>query len=483
MAENASAYSPDEVTLNDTVREPLPYNELNEYSLLIALLESDDTWDEYGALLAPVDFLANNHRVVFQEMKELAAAGGTLTAFQVASRISERFSPDHPAVQLAAQMHGQARLGDPRELVRLVQNDSIRRKLISELKASIANVHEVTSDDVNDLIESILHRVDAISSERLSDEDVAKSSLPVVLSPVLEEIDYIREHGHPRKYLNTGFKSLNEYSWGGFRPGHLIVLAGRPGMGKTSLALNIGENVLFHNDKETTVLFLSLEQRAEEIGAKLLSSTSQVPFGKLKQHRLRPEEEQAVVDATNRIQEYLQNFIIMNPNGLTINDLIHIVKQVKRAKGRLDLVVVDYVGLMQPAPKSRQESRALEIAEITRGLKNLANHESLPILALAQLNRNAASRIDKRPRLSDLRDSGSIEQDADMVMMLHRDERDQTQGSSGPNLFELIISKNRHGPMGMMNLKFHEQITVFEEPLSEDPEDLPGAQAVDPDYG
>ena len=480
MAENAPSY-PEELSINQTLREPLPHNDLNEYSLLIALLASTDTWDEYGALLNPVDFLNTNHKIIYEEMRSLADTGGTLTAFQIAGRIAERFSPDHPSVHVAAEMHGQSRLGEPRELLRLVQNDSIRRKLISELKASISNVHDGTSDEINDVIEETLRRIDAISDERLSDQDVIKSSAPHVLEPVLEELAYIKEHGQPRKYLNTGFDSLNEYSWGGFRPGHLIVLAGRPGMGKTSLALNISENVVFHNERDTSVLFLSLEQRAEEIGAKLLSSTSQIPFGKLKQHRLTASEEQKVISATETIREFMSNFIVMNPNGLTIGELVHIVKQVRRSLGRLDLVVVDYLGLMQPERNRRQESRALEIAEITRGLKNLANHENIPILALAQLNRNAASRVDQRPRLSDLRDSGSIEQDADMVLMLHRDTGKKNEPQQ--DLVDLIISKNRHGPTGTVRFQFYESITVFAEPKKDESEELPEVESIDPGYG
>ena len=232
-------------------------------------------------------------------------------------------------------------------------------------------------------------------------------------------------------------------------------------MGKTSFALNLCENAVRENGSGVTVLFFTLEQRSEEIMTKMLSAISEVPFGKLKTHRLSPKEEEQISDATESIREYLPNFIVMNPDGLAINDLVHTVKQVKRVHGRLDLVVIDYIGLMQPESERRWQSRTLEIAEITRGLKNLANHEEVPILALAQLNRNADSRTDQRPRLSDLRDSGSIEQDADMVMMLHRETAERNDPNY--NKVKLLVAKNRHGALGTIHLEVHDEITVFDE--------------------
>lgn len=471
MAENDPSYS-EPLRLDESISNPLPHNELNEYSLLAVLMESGDNWDMYGGQTSPSDFMVPNYRIVFEEMQKLADSGVELKAFNVASRISARLSPDHPAVQVAAEMHGAVGIGDPSTLLRNVQDYALRRKLISELKASISKLYDMETEDVNAEIDAILDRVDKVTEERLTDEDVIKNSAPELLDPVLEEIAYIREHGQPRKFLQTGFKGLDEMSWGGLREGHLIVLAGRPGMGKTSFALNLCEEAVFRNEKDTTVLFLSLEQRAEEIITKMISAISEIPFGKLKQTRLNAREEQELETAIRTIKEYLGNFIVMNPDGLTIGDLVHTVKQVKRSRGRLDLVVIDYVGLMQPPRNRRQESRALEIAEITRGLKNLANHAEVPILALAQLNRNADSRTDQRPRLSDLRDSGSIEQDADMVLMLHREVTEKNDPDY--DKVKLIVTKNRHGPMGSMTFKFIEAITVFEEiNVSEDSEPLP----------
>ena len=458
----------------DAVVDPLPFNQIAENALLVALFESTNAWDEFGILIKPEWFMDRSHRVIFEGMQDVANSGKEVTPNTVASRIRDRFSDhQHPAIDLLREMTYAVRVGDTRVFFRRVQNDYVRRNLIGALKSATGKAYESTSGDIDDLIEQIHRQIDVTSEERLTDDDIEKSSAPLLIGPVQEELDYIEKNGAPQKFLNTGYNQLNELSWGGFRPGHLVVLAGRPGMGKTSFALNLCENVFRQDPGDKTVLFFTLEQRTEEIMFKLLSAMSEVPFGMLKTRRLNTSDSKKVQDAKKIIEEYLSHFIVMNPDGLTINEMIHTVKQVKRARGRLDLVCVDYVGLMQPDESHRWQSRTLEIAEITRGLKTLANQEAIPILALAQLNRNADSRTDQRPRLSDLRDSGSIEQDADMVLMLHREETNRNEPDY--KKVKLIVTKNRHGPLGVVNLHFNENITVFTE-IDEKPEPLPDQQ-------
>ena len=458
--------------ISDSIVEHLPFNQIAENALLVALFDSVNAWDEFGILIKPEWFMDRSHRAIFEGMQEVAKSGKDVTPNTVATRIRDRFSDHmHPAIDLLREMTYAVRVGDTRVFFRRVQNDYVRRNLIGALKAATSKAYESKSDDIDDLIEQIHRHIDETSEERLTDDDIAKSSAPALMGPVEEELEYIREHGGPRRYLNTGFNRLNELSWGGFRPGHLNVLAGRPGMGKTSFALNLCENVFLQDpSSEKTVLFFTLEQRTEEIMLKMISSMSEVPFGRLKTCRLNNEEERNVEAAKRGIENELKDFIVLNPDGLTISEMVHVVKQVKRVRGRLDLVCVDYIGLMQPDESHRWQSRTLEIAEITRGLKNLANQEEVPILALAQLNRNADSRTDQRPRLSDLRDSGSIEQDADMVMMLHREQADRNEPDY--KKVKLMVTKNRHGPLGVIHLNFEDEFTVFTE-IDEKSEPLP----------
>ncbi len=477
MAENEFE-APEAHPLTESIVEHIPFNPIAENSLLIALFEDENAWDEYGILIKPEWFMDRSHRTIFEEMEKAAAKGERITPLSIATRIRDQSSDSSDAaIEVVIGMHDAVRVGDTRAFLHRVQNDFVRRKLLSVLKNSVSAVYESSSDEIDDLIERIHKRVDETSSDRLTDDDITESSAPALLAPVQEELDYIREHGRPREFLSTGFLQLNELTWGGFRPGQLNILAGRPGMGKTSFALNLCENVFKHYDGDATILFFTLEQRTEEIMFKMLSAMSEVPFGKLKTGRL-SEEEQTHVDAAKEgIEKDLSDFVVINPNGLTISQMIHTVKQVKRARGRLDLVCVDYVGLMDgDANSSKYHNRPLEIAEITRGLKNLANQEAVPILALAQLNRNADARTDQRPRLSDLRDSGSIEQDADLVMMLHRAEPDdESKPENDPKAEKvtLFVTKNRHGPIDKIDLRFYKEIAVFDEIDTPDRRDPP----------
>ncbi|MYD43135.1 MAG: AAA family ATPase [Gammaproteobacteria bacterium] len=452
----------DEHTLVQSIESAWPGNQIAENALLLALFNNEHDWDRFGTLIKPEWFRDDNHRIVFEEMRESANKGESFTPFTIAARIGARFSdPSHPAVNLVVGMDGEEAVGATHVFFKRVADEYARDKLIRTLRAETQYVRDATDEDIDDLIERVISRINTTTSDRMTDDDIVKSSAPELLAPVLDELAYIKQHGRPKQFLKTGFSKLDELSWGGLRPGHLIVLAGRPGMGKTSFALNLCENVLRSNDEKLTVLFFTLEQRTEEIMFKLLSAASEVPFGKLKTNRLSPDEEAKVSTAIENITSYFSNFIVINPDGLAINDMMHTVKQVKRARGRLDLVCVDYVGLMEPASKRQQYGRALEIAEITRGLKNVANQENVPVLALAQLNRNADARTDQRPRLSDLRDSGSIEQDADMVLMLHQEK---AQGNEPAyKTVQLLVRKNRHGPLGDIHLEFTEAITVFVE--------------------
>lgn len=467
MAENEFD-APEAHSLTDSIVEHVPFNPIAENSLLIALFEDDSAWDEFGILIKPEWFMDGSHRTIFEEMQNAANKGERLTPLSIATRIRDRESDrSDAAIEVVIGMHDAVRVGDTRAFLRRVQNDFVRRKLLSVLKHSVSAVYDSSSDEIDDLIERIHKKVDETSSDRLTDDDIVASSAPALLAPVQEELDYIREHGQPREFLYTGYSQLNELTWGGFRPGQLNVLAGRPGMGKTSFALNVCENVFSHYDGDATILFFTLEQRTDEIIFKMLSAMSEVPFGKLKTGRLNEKEQMHIDAAKAGIKKDLSDFVVINPNGLTISQMIHTVKQVKRARGRLDLVCVDYVGLMDgDADSSRYHNRPLEIAEITRGLKNLANQEAVPILALAQLNRNADARTDQRPRLSDLRDSGSIEQDADLVMMLHRVEPEDESNSENDRKVDkvkLFVTKNRHGPLGVIDLMFYKEITVFHE--------------------
>ena len=454
--------------LSSALRSPMPHNELTEYGVLVSLVANEGRrWDELGVLVSEEDFFDPNHHIIMSELNRLAQAGEKITAYTVGTRIAERHGVEHPAVGIAVELDTERTLTDPHELIKQLKNYSLRRSLISCLAVATQKAYDVTEQHPGLIIEDVVQAITDVATDLSTLEELQKHAMPLLLAPIREELAYLKENGSPRNYLKTKFDNLDELTWGGLRPGHLYVLAGRPGTGKTSLALNFCNNMIFNRtfddtkDEPLTIAFFSLEQTRDEIATKLLSAMSSVEYGRFKTGYLTAEDEMKIEQACSNVEQFCENFLVLNPTGLTITDFIHAVKHIKRTYKKLDFAVVDYIGLMGPTSPSQYKSRSAEIAEITRGMKLLANQEEVPILALAQVNRNPEARASARPRLSDLRDSGAIEQDADFVMFLYREDKPVVEQEY--NKVELIVAKNRHGGVKTINLDFDEKITVFTE--------------------
>ena len=452
-----------------SINTPMPHNALTEYGVLVALLHNKaKRWDELAVELTPSDFFDPDHHLIFTHAERIANAGETISGYHIALSLAEEKTADHPAVKTAIALDTESSMHDPHELIKQVRADSVRRDLITHLQDGIEQAYErLEQRDPQEVLEGVLATIQDQSRTQLSRDELAQQSVIAHLPQVREDLAYLKQHGHPPDYLETGFTQLDRITWGGFRPGHLYVLAGRPGTGKTSMAVSICVNLLdpkrYVDERPPCIAFVSLEQTANEIMIKIMSQMSGVPFGNFKTGRLSSDHEIQVANAMGDLEQVGGEFLLINPPGLNISQFSHRVKQVKRTYGHLDLVVVDYVGLMNPMPSRREQNRATEIAEITRGMKQLAIQEGVPILALAQVNRNPEGRSNQRPRLADLRDSGAIEQDADLVMMLYKEDENSVGAKPDYNKYELIIAKNRHGEVKTINLMFHEQYTAFDE--------------------
>ena len=258
--------------------------------------------------------------------------------------------------------------------------------------------------------------------------------------------------------VNTGFIELNNIT-NGLQKSELILLAARPAMGKTALALNIAQNAA---RREKSVAVFSLEMSKSQLGMRLLSATSGVEAKKLNSGNLTDSETREVLNAVGFIGEL--PLYVDDTAGLSVAGLRMKARQFKQEHG-LDLIVVDYLQLMQSTVR---DNRVQEISEISRGLKLLARELDVPVLALSQLNRGVEMRADKRPLLSDLRDSGSLEQDADIVMFLYRDEYYNREDETNANIAELIIAKNRNGATATIRMYFDKERTCFQDLLCED---------------
>ena len=271
-----------------------------------------------------------------------------------------------------------------------------------------------------------------------------------VLEGAIERIEEIENRGTGLSGLPTYFTDLDNYL-SGLQDGNLAVIASRPSMGKSSLALNIGTSVA---KEGKVVAFFSLEMTKEELVQRVLFSEAKVTSGDARKGQLGPEKWSRVVEAASKVNNLPLYFD--DAPVITVTDIRAKSRRLKSAKN-LDLIIVDYLQLMQ---SSSRDNRQQEIAEISRNLKNLARELKVPILALSQLNRAAEAREDKRPRLGDLRESGAIEQDADIVMMLYRDDY-YNPGTDVPGVAEVNIVKNRSGMTGKVELFFSKEFTQF----------------------
>ena len=257
--------------------------------------------------------------------------------------------------------------------------------------------------------------------------------------------------------LSTGYPALDNIT-SGLQKGDLIILAARPSMGKTSLALNLMENIIF-NDK--SALFFSLEMTAESLGMRMLASVSQIPMNKLRSGRLAAEEWHSLASGISILGK--KDLFIDDAEIINLQRIKAIAKRVESSlaveQKKLDFIVIDYLQLIET--EGQEETRATELSKISRGLKSLAKELHLPVLALSQLNRSLENRPNKRPMMSDLRESGAIEQDADIIMFIYRDEKYNPQ-SQQQGIAEIMIAKHRNGPTGSINLAFRENLTRFE---------------------
>ncbi|MBQ7453494.1 MAG: replicative DNA helicase [Selenomonadaceae bacterium] len=340
-----------------------------------------------------------------------------------------------------------------------IKDKAILRRLISageEISDEAYNERNPVADILEDAEKKIL-------SVTSTTNQVGFEGLSVILQKTFERIQHIHNHPGEMSGVTTGLIDLNKIT-NGLHKSDLILLAARPSMGKTALALNIAINAA---KAKNVVAIFSLEMSKAQLGNRLLSTTSGVNSFNLNTGNLTDDEMISLINAIQEM-EYLKLFID-DTAGLTLLELRSKVRRMKHEHG-LDLIVIDYLQLMQGG-RSRltEQNRQQEISEISRNLKALAREMDVPILALSQLSRSVEMRAEKKPQLSDLRESGSLEQDADIVMFLYRDEYYNRDDETNENIAELIIAKNRNGPTSSIRLQFNKEIMRFGDLISIEP--------------
>jgi len=428
-----------------------------EQSVLGGLLLDNTAWDRIADLLAAQDFYRADHRLIFQHIGELIENGKPADALTVAETL-ERSGK-------LAEVGGHAYLGslaaatpsaaNIRRYAEIVRERSVMRSLAAVGTEIADSAYNPLGRDAKALVDEAEAKVFGIA------EAGAKGrrgfvKIDPLLTETVERIDmlYSREDKSEIIGLATGFVDLDRMT-SGLQGGDLIIIAGRPSMGKTTLAMNIAEHAALELKKPVAVF--SMEMSGPQLAMRMIGSV-----GKLDQHELRTgtfkdDDWSRLVDAVGRLNE--AQIFIDDTAGLNALEVRSRARRLHRQCGGLALIVVDYLQLMSAS--GREENRATEIAEISRSLKGLAKDLKVPVIALSQLNRGVEARQDKRPMMSDLRESGAIEQDSDLILFIYRDE---VYNPETPNkgVAEIIVAKQRNGPTGKINLTFLGKYTRFE---------------------
>lgn len=432
-----------------------PHSIEAEQAVLGSLLIDGNAWDQVADIVVATDFYRPDHRLIFQALGELVAMGRPGDVVTVSEQLERlgKLSDAGGLAYLGTLARDTPTAANVRAYASIVHERALLRALIEagrEIAASVFNDEGLEARDLVDRAEARVFEI-AEAGTRLGSGAVRVGNM---LPALIDKIDEWHTNPDKLRGLATGFTDF-DHKTGGLRGGDLIVIAGRPSMGKTTLAINIAEYAAVHPDIKASVAIFSMEMPSEQLVTRMLSSIGHVPLNSIRTGRISDDDWVRITSATSQLSE-ARIFIDESP-GLTPTELRARARRIKREHG-LSLVVVDYLQLMQVA--GSKENRATEIAEISRGLKALAKELDVPVIALSQLNRSVEQRTEKKPVMSDLRESGAIEQDADMILLIYREEV-YDKNTTKKGIAEIDLAKHRNGEIGTFLLTFQGPYTRF----------------------
>ncbi len=430
-----------------------------EQSILSAIFINNDSLHDIISILSPEDFYKSSHQKIYQAVIDLAHKSEPADLITIVNRLKEKDELESigGASYLAAISDAAPVAVNAVHYANIIKGKSSLRQLISASSGIIEKCMKDQGDfeDIIDFAESSIFNVSSKKTEG------GFKSLGELINLNIDKLEDQQGKEGGLSGLSTGYVRLNKIT-SGLQKSDLIILAARPSMGKTAFALNIARNVALHERK--TVAVFSLEMSNEQLSMRLLTSEARIDSNRLRTGFISQEDWQNATDAAGILNE-LSIFIDDTPN-ITAMEIRAKARKLYQKNNELGLIVIDYLQLMKPP--FRTDRRDLEIAEISRSLKALAKELKVPIIALSQLNRMLEQRSDKRPMLSDLRESGALEQDADIVAFIYRDDvYNKEPDNPKKGLAEIIVAKNRNGATGTALMHFRGQYTRFEE-LSSD---------------
>jgi replicative DNA helicase len=433
-----------------------PHSIEAEQSVLGSMMIAPDSWDKVAEIVVESDFYNRSHRTIFGAIIKLLSNNQSVDTVTVKDNLAQNGLLEEAGgfsylIELAKNTPSAANVTAYANVIR-------ERAIVRELIGVAHDIADVgynpegrDSAEILDLAESKVFEI----AEKRTGENEGPKDVTTVLTKTVNRLDELVKQGKDITGVSTGYTDLDDKT-SGLQRSDLIIVAARPSMGKTTFAMNLCENAMMLQDKP--VLVFSLEMPAEQIMMRMLASLSRVNQTHIRTAQL-DDEEWARMSGTIKTLKEKDNLFIDDSSGLTPMELRTRARKIARDKGGISLIMIDYLQLMRVP--SLSENRTLEIAEISRSLKALAKELEVPVVALSQLNRTLEQRADKRPINSDLRESGSIEQDADLIMFIYRDEV-YNEASELKGIAEIIIGKQRNGPIGTSRLTFQGQFSRFD---------------------
>ena len=446
---------------NDLIQRVPPNNKEAEQSVLGSILLRPEALIEALEYVTADSFYQHAHQLIFTAMMELNEADQGIDVVTVKNTLDDKNQLD--------DIGGVSYLADLASIVptaanvvyyaKIVADKALLRRLITTATDIVAQSYEDQNNDVNSILDAAERQIMNVGEDQAGN---GFKKISDVLNATIEDIDQRAQEDSSVTGLSTGYAELDKVT-AGLHPDELVILAARPGVGKTAFALNVAENVAVHTP--TTVAIFSLEMGAEQLASRLLCAQGSIDANDLRTGNLNDEEWKNLVVATGILSR--TSIYIDDTPGIKMAEIRAKCRRLAKETGNLGLIIVDYLQLIEG---TGQENRQQEVSVISRQLKRLAKELHVPVIALSQLSRGVEQRQDKRPLLSDIRESGSIEQDADVVAFLYRDDyyNDESDSDNSEDVVdtnagevEVIISKNRSGPRGTIKLLFVKSYNKF----------------------
>jgi replicative DNA helicase len=431
-----------------------PHSIEAEQALLGGLTLDNTTWDQVADMVTEGDFYRRDHRLIFNAINALAAVGTPFDVVTLAERLegSGELQQAGGLAYLGMLAKNTPSAANIKAYAAIVRDHSVARQLVSvgtQISDSAFNREGRSTAELLDHAEQMVFEI----AEQGSHGRSGYVSMKDLLVKVVDRIDTLFQQDNPITGVATGFTDFDELT-SGLQPSDLVIVAGRPSMGKTTFAVNVAEYAAIKQGLPVAVF--SMEMPGEQLALRMMSSLGRIDQHKLRTGRLDDDDWPRLTNAVGMLAE--TPFFIDDTPALTPTELRARARRLKREHD-IGMIVIDYLQLMQVP--GNKENRATEISEISRSLKALAKELKVPVVALSQLNRSLEQRPNKRPVMSDLRESGAIEQDADVIVFIYRDEV-YNEDSPDKGIAEIIIGKQRNGPIGTVRLTFLGQYTRFE---------------------